>query len=369
MGDSLNKFNKLYNCCGVRFKRHFTTCGTKCLRLLSPETAHKLGMCLLGQRYLDYLIYPNIPSLFKEFLPRLQTVLPGVGEIPHPIGLAAGFDKNSEVPEAFSKLGFSFLEVGTVTPRGQPGNPKPRIFRIPAERAIINRMGFNNDGAEIIFKRLSDKRTFLKGTPTAVNVGKNKDTLPERSIDDYVSVIETFKSASDFFVINISSPNTPGLRNLATSSFVNDLKKATQHIKIPIWIKFDPDMAKSKLQELIAAVMSHGFQGVVLTNTHRVEWPEAGGLSGHPLSVLSTICLEWAWEVHKGKLPIIATGGVLSGLDVLQKMMRGASAVELYTALIYQGPWVVFNILLELLAEMELRSINKISDAIGTYFK
>ncbi len=356
----------------VNIKRYLATLGVKGLRLFSPEIAHLIGMRFLKSKTLGSMFFPDLKDISSEvlpdILPMLKVTVPGLGELPQPIGLAAGFDKNCDCPEAFPRLGFSFLEVGTITPKPQSGNPKPRIFRIPTERAIINRMGFNNDGAAQIAKRLQAKIPLLQGIPIGVNVGKNKVTPAEKSIEDYMVVIEAFKHLATFFVVNISSPNTPGLRDLATPFFIRELRAASSNIKTPIWIKLDPDMSKPKLQSMIQAILEAKFQGAVLTNTHRVEWPEGGGLSGHPLSVLSTTCLEWAWEVHKGRLPIIATGGILSGIDVFQKMARGALAVELYTALIYHGPWVIYNLLLELVAELNLRSIRNLSDVVGCHY-
>jgi dihydroorotate dehydrogenase len=266
-------------------------------------------------------------------------------------------------------MGFSFLEIGTVTPLAQYGNPKPRVFRSPEQKALINRMGFGNDGSFNIAARLKKEEWNLDKIPLAINIGKNKTTVPEKAIDDYLQVLDVFKELSSFFVLNVSSPNTPGLRDLVSQEFFEELSqripKAALH---KVWIKLDPDMDKKKFQRIVQVIAERGFQGLVLTNTHKVDWPQSGGQSGHPLSILSSARLEWAHEVHKGDLPMIASGGILSGIDIFEKLARGASAVEVYTAMVYRGPWAVKNLLKELSEELKLRGFSSVKEVIGSYY-
>jgi dihydroorotate dehydrogenase len=339
--------------------------GTAALRLLPAELAHDIGMEILKAGALNYLPEPAVETAMAG----MKVQVPGIGELPHPIGLAAGFDKNCKCPGAFVRMGFSMVEIGTVTPYGQAGNPKPRLFRQSDQRALINRMGFNGDGAATVSDRLRRLDWNNDRAPLGVNCGKNKVTPSERAIQDYLQVMEAFKGLCRYFVVNISSPNTPGLRDLATPAFIEQLADDVGHDRSKIWIKIDPDMSRREFQELVAAIAERGFQGVIISNTHRVSFPEVGGQSGHPVMALSTACLEWAWEVHKGQLPMIASGGVLSGIDLFQKLSRGASAVQIYTALVYRGPWVVWKLLLELNAEMRLRGFSCVEDFIGSYYE
>lgn len=347
------------------FARFLGAMGAATLRLLPAEAAHDVGMWLLQRNLLDYV--PN-PSL-DHYLSGCRMTIPGVGEVPHPIGLAAGFDKQALCPGAFARMGFSFLELGTVTPKPQGGNPKPRLFRDASQMALVNRMGFNSDGASVVAKRIKALGWNYHNVPLGVNIGKNRDTHEDAAIDDYLSGIEVFSDLASYIVANVSSPNTAGLRDLANRDFVDMLAERRGYKVEKIWLKLDPDMPKKQLQILVEAIAKSGFAGIILTNTHRVVYPETGGQSGHPLAVQSTACLEWAWEVHKGALPMIATGGVLSGADVLQKIMRGACAVQVYSALVYRGPWVVAEMLTELVAEMRLRGFASLSDAVGTYYE
>lgn len=340
--------------------------GTACLRLLPAEMAHEFALWMMAKGVLDFMPLPYVEPLAAG----MQVGLPGIGRLSHPLGLAAGFDKHAKAPAAFAGLGFASLEVGTVTPRPQPGNPKPRLFRQPEQRALINRMGFNSDGAAVVAERLRRLNWQHERVPLGVNCGKNKETPPERAIDDYLQVISTCRDLARYFVVNISSPNTPGLRDLATPAFVRDLAGELGGQLLPrVWVKLDPDMSRREFQALVAAIAEHGFQGIIVSNTHRVVHPEVGGQSGHPLASQATACLEWAYEAHHGGLPMIASGGVLSGADVYQKLARGASAVQIYTALVYRGPWVVVRLLVELAAELKLRGLAHVQDAIGTYYQ
>lgn len=339
--------------------------GTALLRLLPAETAHEVGIQLLRRGLLDKLPAPRSQVADAG----MRVVLPGIGMLPNPLGLAAGFDKHCLAPHGFARMGFAFLEVGTVTPRPQPGNPKPRLFRQPEQRALVNRMGFNSDGAATVAQRLEQLSWDHEVVPLGINCGKNKDTPPERAAGDYLQVMEAFKGLARYFVMNISSPNTPGLRDLATPAFIHGLADDIGADLPKVWVKIDPDMTRKEFQALVQAIAERGFQGVIISNTHRVTWPEVGGQSGHPLMAPSTACLEWAWDVHRGKLPMIASGGVLSGVDVFHKLARGASAVQIYTALVYRGPWAVLALLEELAQEMRLRGVSCVEDAIGSYYQ
>jgi dihydroorotate dehydrogenase len=266
-------------------------------------------------------------------------------------------------------MGFSFVEIGTVTPRPQPGNAKPRVFRYPEQRALINRMGFNSEGAATVADRLGRRRWDHDKVPLGVNCGKNKDTPNERALSDFLQVLEATKDRARYFVVNVSSPNTPGLRELATPEFLHGLADETGPLLARLWVKLDPDLPRKEFQALIAVLVERGFQGVIVSNTHRVTFPEVGGQSGHPLMAPSTACLEWAYDVHRGELPMIATGGILSGADVFHKLARGALAVQIYTALVYRGPWVVAQLLTELAQELRLRGFATAQDAIGSYYQ
>lgn len=339
--------------------------GTALLRLLPAELAHEIGLWILERQLLGTLPQPPFDSLVEG----LASPLPGVGELPHPIGLAAGFDKNARAPHGFAQMGFSFLEIGTITPRPQPGNPRPRLFRLEDQLGLVNRMGFNSEGAERVAARLRRLDWRHDTVPLGINLGKNKDTAPEAAIEDYSFGIETFDPYAKYFVINVSSPNTEGLRGLANEQFLRELAARHRSLLPRIWVKLDPDMPKKAFQSLVGALAESGFQGLILSNTHRVESPEKGGLSGHPLAIQATACLEWAHEVLQGRLPLIASGGIISGQDVFQRIARGASAVQIYTSLVYRGPLAVALMLAELRAEMDLRGFRFLSDVKGSYYQ
>lgn len=346
------------------FAERLARFGTAALRLLPAETAHELGMALLASGYMDRFFVAGLERPISGF----KTKVPGIGDLSHPIGLAAGFDKNARAPRAFARMGFSFIEVGTVTPRPQPGNPKPRLFRVPQYQAIINRMGFNSDGAHAVATRLKNQKWDHDVVPLGINVGKNKDTGADQALDDYVQSIQMFSGEARYFVVNISSPNTPGLRDLASPNFIKMLASALGQTRYQVWVKLDPDMGVERFQDLVETIAAEGFQGLVLSNTHRVEWPQAGGLSGHPLAHLSAKSLELAYAVHKGSLPMVGSGGILSGHDVFERLSRGACAVQIYTALVYRGPWVVLRMLTELASEMRLRGFTTVDQVVGSHY-
>jgi dihydroorotate dehydrogenase len=339
-------------------------CLTGLLRILPAELSHDIAM--LAMEYGALKCFPK-PQPLGNSVP-LDVNVPGIGRLRHPIGLAAGFDKNARCPEAFEWMGLSFLEMGTVTPLAQPGNPKPRLFRQPETLSLINRMGFNSEGSQAVLNRLKALNWSTSHVPLGINIGKNKLTPQENSIDDFALGVERFASKAHWLTINISSPNTPGLRDLATPEFLRDLSTAIGTSRSKCWIKLDPDMDQGSFHKMISSIQSEGFQGAIISNTHRVELPEAGGQSGYPLLSPSNSCLEWAWNVTKGSLPMIASGGVLSGIDAFHKLARGACAVQIYTALVYRGPAAAARICRELDAELKVRGFNSAEDAINSFY-
>lgn len=340
---------------------------TKLLRLLPAEIAHHLGLEMITGEPQHHL---NQNFFLTPFVTRdvdLNVSVEGLFNLPHPVGLAAGFDKNAKAVPGLFQMGFSFAEVGGVTPLPQPGNPKPRVFRQPSSRTLINRMGLNNDGASVVSDRLR-QLPLAHLPPLGVNISKNKDTPNERAIDDFLQVVALCPPEVNFFVVNISSPNTAGLRHLAEPGFIESLSFAFGKLVSKTFIKLDPDLDRAQFQQVVEAVAKRGFKGLVLTNTHRVEVPEKGGLSGPPLTSLSNEKLEQAWQVHKGHLAMIGSGGVWTGLDILEKLRRGASCVEIYTAFVYRGPNAVWQMLEELVQEMKLRGYRSLTDIIGSYY-
>jgi dihydroorotate dehydrogenase len=338
---------------------------TQTLKILPPETSHNLTNFILskgGARFISKRIY------HENFL---QTHLQSIGILEHPISLAAGFDKNASCLNGLEQLNFAMLEFGAITPQPQNGHPKPRLFRYPESLSIINRMGFNNLGVDQIKNKAIKYNKKSNRLPFGANIGINKSTPLDYALDDYLYVINSLHKYVDYFCINISSPNTESLKNLNSKDFLNSLAQriADQNIVNKTWIKLSPNLSKKNCQDLITAITEQNFAGVVLSNTISVDKPQQGGLSGHPLMLASTQMLEWAWEVHKGRLQMIGVGGILSGYDVFQKIIRGASAVQIYSAIVYRGPFVV-QLLLEELKHILLRhKIISIKEAIGLYYQ
>ena len=302
---------------------------------------------------------------------------------PNPIGLAAGFDKDAEVPDAMLRIGLGFVEAGTVTPRPQQGNPKPRLFRLSEDEAVINRLGFNSGGLEAYAARLEARgvRPGIVGT----NVGKNKET--ERAKDDYVIGIERLTLLSDYIVVNVSSPNTEGLRalqareNLArllSASVDARARAATGRTKMPpLLVKVAPDLDTSEMNDIADVVVSSGIDGLVIGNTtierpadlHSTDKSQAGGLSGKPLMEKSTKCLAEFYRLTEGKIPLIGCGGIASGADAYAKIRAGASLVQLYTALVFQGPELVGRIKRELAVLLKEDGFANVSEAIAADHK
>lgn len=281
----------------------------------------------------------------------------------NPVGLAAGFDKNGEYIEALSSLGFGFIEVGTVTPLPQPGNDKPRMFRLEDDEALINRMGFNNKGVDTLAERLrilkqKDSTIIIGG-----NIGKNKATPNEEAVSDYIKCFDRLFDVVDYFVVNVSSPNTPGLRELQEKEPLTDLLNTLQGrnskngLSRPILLKIAPDLTDEQLNDIVEIVQNTGIAGVIATNTtiDRSDLntsgkllQEAGGLSGKPLGVRSTEVIRYLSERSKGSFPIIGVGGIHSPEDAKEKLAAGASLVQLYTGFIYEGPGIIKRICKEL---------------------
>ena len=296
---------------------------------------------------------------------RLCQTIAGL-HFPNPIGLAAGFDKNAVAVEFWPALGFGFVEIGTVTSRSQPGNPKPRLHRLVAERAVINRMGFNNDGAAAIAARLAPPPHRI---PIGVNLGKSKVTPLETATEDYRESLRQFAGLADFFVINVSSPNTPGLRQLQGREMLDALLRVvvSERAGVPVFLKLAPDLTFDQLDDAIQLAQQHRLAGIVATNTtidHPT--PPEGGLSGAPLRARATECVRHIYRRTEGKLPIIGVGGVFHAADAYEKIRAGASLVEVWTGIIYEGPAIVRNINRGLLRFLERDGFNSVAEAVGS---
>jgi dihydroorotate dehydrogenase len=296
-------------------------------------------------------------------------------EFPNPIGLAAGYDKDARVPEAMRRFGFGFVEIGTVTPRPQPGNPKPRVFRLEEEEAIVNRMGFNSSGLDAVIERLSRRpRLGILG----VNLGKNRDTRDAPA--DYAEGIRRVGGLADYLVVNISSPNTPGLRELQRRASLKSLLRlillARQESgrRVPLLVKIAPDLTPAEREDIASVVLEAGIDGLVVSNT-TVDRPanlrspsaqEAGGLSGRPLFAPSTALLGDMYRLTQGRLPLIGVGGVSSASEAYAKIRAGAHLVQLYTALVFRGPHLVSEIKKGLADLLRADGFASITEAVGT---
>ncbi|HEX8327680.1 MAG TPA: quinone-dependent dihydroorotate dehydrogenase [Hymenobacter sp.] len=280
-------------------------------------------------------------------------------KFPNPVGLAAGFDKNAALTDELATLGFGFVEIGTVTPRPQAGNPQPRLFRLPQDEALVNRMGFNNDGAAVVAARLAQRqnRQLLIGG----NIGKNKDTPNERAAEDYVACFEALAEEVDYFVVNVSSPNTPNLRQLQEKEPLIRLLQQVQTRNLsraqprPLLLKIAPDLTDSQLDDILEIARETNLSGLVSTNTTisreglvtdagQVAALGAGGLSGRPLRARATEVIRYLHQRSQGGLPIIGAGGIHSAADAQEKLAAGASLVQLYTGFVYEGPALVSQI-------------------------
>lgn len=336
--------------------------GAVLLRQVEPETAHRLAI-----RALATLPLPK--PLADD--PILRTTVAGL-DLPNPVGLAAGLDKNGEALRGLSRLGFGFVECGSVTPLPQAGNPRPRLFRLSEDRAIINRMGFNNDGLEAFAARLDARPG---GMVTGGNLGANKDT--EDRADDYVTGLKRLAGKADYFTINISSPNTPGLRALQGRAALDDLLGRVAEARSgpePVFLKIAPDLSEAEIVMIVEAALAHRIDGLIVSNT-TLERPaslksglagEAGGLSGAPLRDLALAALTHAAAAGAGRLPLIAVGGIASGADAWARIRAGASAIQVYSALIFEGPGLVAAIKRDLAARLRAEGFSTVSEAVST---
>lgn len=335
-----------------------------CLRCLPPEMAHNIGLQLLSHRAFHRYLPGMPPSIRDLSVPFPWGNSDPQHRLPHPIGLAAGYDKNGRAVQGLTRLGFSFIEVGTITPRPQWGHPQPRVFRLRHRAELINRMGFPNLGMNTAAAYLGLRSDL--GCLVGINIGKNLITRPQDAIEDYLAALRALKECGHYFVINVSSPNTEGLRDLAQPVFFEHLKERLCAMEPGIlsqtWIKLDPDSQRRDFQKNIESILACSFAGVILCNTHAVAHPHKGGLSGHSLRCLAVERLIWAREVHEGHLAMISVGGISTGSDVLHALSLGACAVQIYTALTYRGPWAVIQMLQELEEEMSLRGMRSLSE-------
>ena len=334
---------------------------------LDPEVAHDLAIKSLKFNVLPKSIF-NVDeeemletSLFNE-------------KLPNPIGLAAGFDKSAEVYNSLFKFGYGFVEVGTVTPKRQFGNPKPRVFRLEKDEALINRLGFNNHGSEIIFKRISNN---LPDGFLGINIGPNKDTLNKE--EDFYSCLKKISPYAGYVTINISSPNTEGLRDFHDQkelekllSGINKIKKENNLSK-PLALKLSPDIDDNEISKIIELITKYRISGIIVSNSTEINREnlsdikknEKGGLSGQPLRDRSTKLIKKFYNESQGKIEIIGVGGVDSGEAAFEKISAGANAVQLYTGMVFKGPGIVKDIKKDLISILKKENLKKIDEAIG----
>ena len=322
------------------------------LFLFDPEKIHTFTFFMIKVFFKIPILGFIIESFYKVESPKLTRKLFGLN-FDNPVGIAAGFDKNATHISEFEKFGFGFIEIGTVTPKPQDGNPKKRLFRLKEDTAIINRLGFNNDGVVKIKNRLKKNYNVLIGG----NIGKNKVTPNSQAKNDYLICFKDLYNYVDYFVINVSSPNTPGLRELQSKEFLNDLfndlnkLRSKEIIKKPILIKISPDLSKEKILEILEVIDTNNIDGIIATNT-TIDYPnlksknknETGGLSGAPLYDKSNEVISFISKKTSGKLPIIGVGGISTPEQAVKKIEAGAHLIQLYTGIIYEGPGIVRKI-------------------------
>jgi len=327
------------------------------LFLLPPETAHHFTLNALK----TLLLIPGFKELFKWLFafshPSLEREVFGI-KFKNPIGLAAGFDKDANAIDELATLGFGFIEIGTITPKGQSGNPQPRLFRLPEDASLINRMGFNNQGVDAAIKKLrSQKSQVVIGG----NIGKNKDTLNENAVKDYLICFEQLFPYVDYFVVNVSSPNTPNLRELQEKEPLENLlrvliNKNLQYPKPkPILLKIAPDLNTNQLDDIVELAADLRLDGIIATNTtisrdnlntptKKIEFIGAGGLSGKPLTAKSNEVIRYLNNKLNGQVPIVGVGGIFSVQDAIDKFEAGASLIQIYTGFVYEGPAMIKRI-------------------------
>ena len=339
------------------------------LHALDPEDAHALTLKLLK-------FAPALPPGRDDL--RLAVRAFGLN-FPNPVGMAAGFDKNAEVPDVLLRLGFGFVEVGTITPRPQPGNPRPRLFRLDADGGVINRLGFNSQGADAVLRRLAARAE--AGGIVGINVGANKDSADR--VADYVALIERFASVASYVTVNISSPNTPGLRNLQQATALDDLlarvvdareRVAPNAGPTPVLLKIAPDLSLAELDDVVGIARSRRVDGMIVGNTTLARPPslretrlagEAGGLSGSPLRALATRMLAETYVRVEGVFPLIGAGGIDSGAAALAKVRAGAALLQLYSALVFRGLGLVDEIKSALVGALERHRLDSLAELVG----
>lgn len=339
------------------------------LRALDPEDAHRLAIRMLQ--------LAPLPTAAPDDQ-RLATRVFGLN-FPNPIGIAAGFDKHAEVPDALLRLGFGFVEIGTITPLPQSGNPRPRVIRLDADGGVINRLGFNSEGADVVLRRLAARAS--GGGVVGINVGANKDA-PDR-IADYVGLIERFASVASYVTVNISSPNTPGLRAMQQAAVLDDLlarvidareRVAPRAGPTPVLLKIAPDLSLPDLDDVVGIARSRRVDGMIVGNTtvsrphglhEAAKAKEPGGLSGQPLLPLSNRVLAETYVRVEGVFPLIGAGGIDSGAAALGKIRAGASLIQLYSGLIFRGLGLVADIKAALVAALERDGKSSLADYVG----
>lgn len=349
--------------------RAFDALSLPLLRWLDPEDAHR--MAIQGLKLL-----PRTRARIDS--PMLAVRAFGLN-FPNPIGMAAGFDKNAEVPDELLRLGFGFVEIGSVTPRPQAGNARPRLFRLEADEGVINRMGFNNDGGEVVLRRLAARAS--RGGIVGVNIGANKDS-PDRTAD-YVRLIELFAPVASYFTLNVSSPNTPGLRGLQQASLLDGLlgrviearERARRSAgETPVLLKIAPDLSLNELDDVVQVARSRRVDGMIVSNTTLARpsslrdlrrGREQGGLSGRPLFRLSTRMVAETYVRVEGAFPLIGVGGIDSGGAALMKIRAGATLIQLYSSLIYKGLGLVDDIKADLVSTLRRTSRDSLSEIVG----
>jgi dihydroorotate dehydrogenase len=323
---------------------------------LDPERAHHLSIAALGA--LSPLL-ARTPSPLKVRDLRLERTVMGL-RFPNPVGLAAGYDKSARAVGAWPALGFGFAEIGTVTALAQPGNPRPRIFRLPADQALVNRLGFNNDGADAVARRLAaaKRRGLLGRIPIGINIGKSKVADLDQAATDYLTSFRLLRAFADYLVVNVSSPNTPGLRELQDRDRLEEILRAliTENAKgfpVPLAVKIAPDLAPAAVDEAVDLALSLGIAGMVVSNTtlsrEGLMSPpdlvaQQGGLSGRPLTTRSTDLIRHVADRAAGRVAVIGVGGVFDADDAWEKLAAGADLIQVYTGLIYQGPGLARSI-------------------------
>jgi dihydroorotate dehydrogenase len=340
--------------------------GRRLLRVLPPETAHRLTLAALAAGLAGRARETDPPVLRTHLWGR---------DFPNPIGIAAGFDKDARAPDALLLFGFGFVEIGTVTPRSQPGNPRPRVFRLDEDRALINRLGFNSGGLDLVIERLRARAG--RGGTVGLNIGRNRDSAD--ALADYIEGVRRGAAVADYLVVNVSSPNTPGLRDLqareALEALLRELvaaREATQH-PTPLLVKIATDLGEAERADIAAVALASGADGIIVSNTTIARPPglrsphsrEAGGLSGAPLFAPSTEILRDMYRLTHGRLPLIGVGGVASADDAYAKIRAGASLVQLYTALVFEGPGLLGQIKNGLADRLRRDGFASVGDAVG----